>query len=304
MKMFYQCDKIIEINLSKFNTSQVTDMSNMFAWCGLLSSLDISNIDTSKVINMGYIFYRCTDLNSLNLSNFNTLKVNNSALMFAESAFIYLNLSSFDMTNVRAINRMFYGSIEYVYFKIAKIYINNIVNNPNNPELLISTSSNSIIACENGNDFLMDFFNEKNLIYCNNKYSYQQIRYIGYMKNSTKYNKYTCDIFRYNFYNKYNRIKENNIIYIYCYEIINNYYLDENDLSYKPCYYTCKRCEINGNEINHNCILCKDDFFGEIDLTNSNAINCYNNIFYYFINYLINNLKYKIILLYGHKYSN
>ena len=58
MKMFYQCDKIIEINLSKFNTSQVTDMSNMFAWCGLLSSLDISNIDTSKVINMGYIFYR------------------------------------------------------------------------------------------------------------------------------------------------------------------------------------------------------------------------------------------------------
>ena len=133
MKMFYQCDKIIEINLSKFNTSQVTDMSNMFAWCGLLSSLDISNIDTSKVINMGYIFYRCTDLNSLNLSNFN--------------------------------------SIEYLNFKIAKIYINNIVNNPNNPELLISTSSNSIIACENGNDFLMDFFNEKNLIYCNNKYS-------------------------------------------------------------------------------------------------------------------------------------
>ena len=41
MKMFYQCDKIIEINLSKFNTSQITDMSNMFAWCGLLSSLDI-----------------------------------------------------------------------------------------------------------------------------------------------------------------------------------------------------------------------------------------------------------------------
>ena len=225
MKMFYQCDKIIEINLSKFNTSQVTDMSNMFAWCGLLSSLDISNIDTSKVINMGYIFYRCTDLNSLNLSNFNTLKVNNSALMFAEIEFIYLNLSSFDMINIRDINRMFYGSIEYLNFKIAKIYINNIVNNPNNPELLISTLSNSIIACENGNDFLMDFFNEKNLIYCNNKYSYQQIKYIGYMKNSTKYNKSTCDICGYNFYNKYNRIKENNIIYIYCYEIIDNYYL-------------------------------------------------------------------------------
>ena len=32
MKMFYQCEQIIEINLSKFNTSQITDMSYMFAW--------------------------------------------------------------------------------------------------------------------------------------------------------------------------------------------------------------------------------------------------------------------------------
>ena len=158
MKMFYQCEQIIEINLSKFDTSLVTDMNNMFAWCTSLYSLDLSNIDTSKVINMAFMFYRCSALKSLNLSNFNTLKVNNTALMFAEGAFIYLNLSSFDMTNVKSLTRMFYGSIEYINFKIAKIYSNNIENNP---ELLISSSSNSIIACENDNDFLMDFFNEK-----------------------------------------------------------------------------------------------------------------------------------------------
>ena len=162
----------------------------------------------------------------------------------------------------------FYGSTEYINFKIAKIYSNNIENNL---ELLISSSSNSIIVCENDNDFLMDFFNEKNFIYCNNNNSYQQIKYI---------NKYTCDICGYNFYNKYNIINDINNYYIDCYEIIDNYYLDENDWNYKPCYYTCKNCEINGNETNHNCLLCKDYFFGVIDMTNPNVINCYNYIIY------------------------
>ena len=106
-EMFNNCYKIIEINLSKFNTSLVTDMNNMFAWCSSLYSLDLSNFNTSKVINMGSMFYRCIVLNSLNLSNFNTLKVNNTAIMFADSLFIYLNLSSFDMTNVKSIYRIF-----------------------------------------------------------------------------------------------------------------------------------------------------------------------------------------------------
>ncbi|NUF99054.1 hypothetical protein GYW21_09880 [Lactobacillus mellis] len=29
------------------DTSQVTDMSNMFAYCGILPSLDVSHFDTS-----------------------------------------------------------------------------------------------------------------------------------------------------------------------------------------------------------------------------------------------------------------
>ena len=121
-EMFNNCDKIIEINLSKFDTSLVTDMSYMFAWCGLLSSLVISNIDTSKVINMGSMFFRCLSLNSLNLSNFNTLKVNNTNTMFAEGLLNYLDLSSFDMSNVKSLTRMFYSSkFEYINFKIAQL---------------------------------------------------------------------------------------------------------------------------------------------------------------------------------------
>ena len=51
--MFKECLNIIEIDLSKFDTSNVIDMGWMFESCSLLSSLDVSNFNTSKVISMG-----------------------------------------------------------------------------------------------------------------------------------------------------------------------------------------------------------------------------------------------------------
>ena len=80
--MFYQCSDITEIDLSNFDTSNVTDMNNMFYNCSLLSSLNLSNFNTSKVTNMAYTFYNCTLLSSLNLLNFNTSKVTNMNSMF------------------------------------------------------------------------------------------------------------------------------------------------------------------------------------------------------------------------------
>ena len=50
--MFFKCDKIIEIDLSNFNSSQVTTMYDMFALCKSLTSLKLSNLDTSKVIQV------------------------------------------------------------------------------------------------------------------------------------------------------------------------------------------------------------------------------------------------------------
>ena len=54
--MFQYCDKIIEIDLTHFDTSQVTNMHNMFDGCKNLKYLNISNINTSKVENMGKMF--------------------------------------------------------------------------------------------------------------------------------------------------------------------------------------------------------------------------------------------------------
>ena len=69
-------------NLELLDTSDVTNMSDMFSSCRGLTSLDVSIFNTAKVTAMRSMFYGCSGLTSLNLSNFNTAKVTNMDGMF------------------------------------------------------------------------------------------------------------------------------------------------------------------------------------------------------------------------------
>ena len=53
---------ITSFDLSKYNTSNITNMDMMFSNCSGLTSLDLSNFDTSKVTDMMYMFDYCTGL--------------------------------------------------------------------------------------------------------------------------------------------------------------------------------------------------------------------------------------------------
>ena len=64
--------KAVSIDLSGFNTSNVTDMNHMFYNCGELTSLDLSRYDTSNVTNLNGMFTGCKKLTNLNLSSFDT----------------------------------------------------------------------------------------------------------------------------------------------------------------------------------------------------------------------------------------
>ena len=48
----------------------------MFASCSSLKELNLSNFNTNNVTNMNSMFYYCSSLKELNLSNFNTNNVN------------------------------------------------------------------------------------------------------------------------------------------------------------------------------------------------------------------------------------
>ena len=47
-------------------------MSEMFSGCSLLKEINVSNFNTNNVTNMEGMFYGCSSLKELNLSNFNT----------------------------------------------------------------------------------------------------------------------------------------------------------------------------------------------------------------------------------------
>ena len=106
--MFFGMSNLTTLNLSNFDTSKVTNMGAMFLGMSNLTSLNLSNFDTSKVTNMGTMFSEMSNLTTLNLSNFDTSKVTNMQYMFSEmSSLTSLNLSSFNTSNVTDMNNMF-----------------------------------------------------------------------------------------------------------------------------------------------------------------------------------------------------
>ena len=76
----------LTINFNNFNTSQVTDMKEMFFDCGYnaMTSLNLgNNFDTSKVTNMSYMFANCPSLITIYVpTSFVTTKVTNGSYMF------------------------------------------------------------------------------------------------------------------------------------------------------------------------------------------------------------------------------
>ena len=102
-------ENILELDLSNFDTSKVTDMSGMFVFMNL-TTLNLSNFDTSKVTNMGGMFAGMSSLTTLNLFNFDTSKVTYMGGMFdGMHSLTTLNLSNFDTSKVTYMGTMFRG---------------------------------------------------------------------------------------------------------------------------------------------------------------------------------------------------
>ena len=107
--MFKNCDKILEIDLSNFDTSNINNTSNMFYNCSSLISINLSNFNTTNVKDMSYMFYGCSELISLDLSNFDTSIVTSYIYMFGGCKNLtFLNLSSFNTSSAFSMAAMFY----------------------------------------------------------------------------------------------------------------------------------------------------------------------------------------------------
>ena len=128
-QMFSESNKIANLNLNKFDTSKVTTMDYMFRWCGNLTALDLSNFRTEKVISMKEMFNGCSSLISLDLSNFNTSNITDMFNMFINcSSLTSLDLSSFDTSKVTGMGYMFSGCISLTSLDVSKWDTSKVTN--------------------------------------------------------------------------------------------------------------------------------------------------------------------------------
>ena len=152
--LFRGCKSLTYINLSKVNTKNVIDMSNMFYGCKSLTFLNLSNLNTKKVTDISGMFYGCKSLTDLDLSIFNTEKVTNMAYMFNEcESLINIDLSNFNTEKLINMSGMFKGCKSINNINLINFNTENVID-----------MSNMLRGCKFLTNIDLSNFNTKNVI--------------------------------------------------------------------------------------------------------------------------------------------
>jgi surface protein len=185
-EMFVHCDNLGDIDLSNFNTSNVTSMIRMFANCYSLGSLDLSNFDTNNVAGITGMFYECVALTSLDLSGFCTRNITDMSNMFYNcSGLTSLDLSNFDTSNVASMWRTFYGCSSLISLDLSSFDTSNVVNMSymfkdcyNLPTLDISSFDTSNVT---NMDYMFNSCSKLTTIFISNLWSVDTVENSSYM---------------------------------------------------------------------------------------------------------------------------
>ncbi len=107
---------LLNLNIDNFNTSKVTNMAGMFSMNSSLKKLDLSSFCTANIVKFGSetssfgMFSGCSSLTSLDVSCFDTSNATNMCAMFYYcSSLKNLELINFNTSNVTSMRYMFCG---------------------------------------------------------------------------------------------------------------------------------------------------------------------------------------------------
>ncbi|EMF0285118.1 BspA family leucine-rich repeat surface protein [Enterococcus hirae] len=108
-EMFKEMSNLTSLDVSSFDTSKVTVMSYMFLGMKNITNLDVNGWNTSNVTSMYGMFSGMSSVTSLDVSGFDTCNVTTMREMFREMGNLTsLDLSGFDTSNVTDMSTMFY----------------------------------------------------------------------------------------------------------------------------------------------------------------------------------------------------
>lgn len=126
-KFFYQDSNLKTITLPNLNTTNVTDMSDMFNNTASLSSVDLSKFDTSNVTDMSNMF-SSTGAKTINL-NFNTSNVIRMQNMFGFARNVTsLNVANWDISKVTDLTNVFSSTQSLKTIDVSKWNTSNVTS--------------------------------------------------------------------------------------------------------------------------------------------------------------------------------
>ena len=167
--------KVISIDLSHFDSSQVTSTAYFLSGCKSLEYVDFTNFNTEWFEYMYYMFENCNSLKSLNLSSFNTDNIQDIANIFVGCT----SLEILDISNFNVNKNIDIGGILSSCVSLKILYIQNLnfgenfenffagavnlkyinaenINVEDGAELITYNNNDLIICQREGNNFIAD----------------------------------------------------------------------------------------------------------------------------------------------------
>ena len=196
--MFQGMSSLTSLNLSNFDTSQVTYMGGMFDYMFNLTTINLSSFDTSQVTYMGEMFRGMSKLTTLDLSNFDTSKVTDMTEMFyGMSSLTTLDLSSFDTSRITSMYYMFQGMSSLTTLDLSSFDTSKVTNMyytfSNMPSLTTLNLSNFNTSKVTDMSYMFSLYNDDiskdklETIYVNNDFNTAKLTdFTGMFRNRKK----------------------------------------------------------------------------------------------------------------------
>ena len=122
-----ELSKINNINISKWDVSNVENMHSMFIYCENFEGKGLENWDVSNVKDMGHMFDDCKKFDC-DLSGWNVSNVTNMTDMFANcESFKGKGLENWNVNNVTDMYRMFFNCKNF-NCNLSKWNVSNVDN--------------------------------------------------------------------------------------------------------------------------------------------------------------------------------
>lgn len=116
-----------ELNLSKWTTPSLVNMTCMFRDLTCVKELDLANFTTDKVVDMSYLFSGVRNVVRFDVSGWVTDNVNNMACMFKGCRSMQeLDLHTWNTTNVEHLSEMFYSCDELEKLNLSNWNVYNV----------------------------------------------------------------------------------------------------------------------------------------------------------------------------------